>query len=377
MIRSKLSVRPVRTAMFLFALVAVSAMFASTAAARKSHHGHHWPPKAHKPEVKVMTRNMYFGADLTRSIAATSFPELLAANAQIWTNVLQSDIHARARLIAREIALTRPDLVGLQEVSQWLSGPLGDPADATTLEFDQLASLQFWLKVYGAPYKVVSSQQQIAIESPAGAPYNKDYRLVDRDVILAPKWASHGISLSNPAGANFVNSFSVTTGVGVEIEVERGWVSVDVNAKGKKFRFVNTHLESFHPGFRAQQAAELVAPTGAVGSAPGKVVLVGDINSDPNQPSPDNIAFNALLAGGLADTWTGANPGDPGNTYGFGELVNDPSPAGLFTQRIDHVMTKGAIAVKRSRLIGLHPFNRTASGLWPSDHAGVLSTIRP
>lgn len=364
MIRSTLSVRSVRTTLFLFALIATMAMFASTAA-------------AHKPEVKVMTRNMYFGADLTRSIAAATFPELLAANAQIFTNVIHSDIHARAKLIAREIAFTRPDLVGLQEVSQWLSGPLGDPADATTLEYDQLASLQYWLSRYGAPYKVIRSQQQIAIESPAGAPYNKDYRLVDRDVILTPEWGSHGLSLSSPAGANFVNSFSVTTGVGVVIEVERGWVSVDVNAKGKNFRFVNTHLESFHPGFRAQQAGELVAPSGPVGSAPGKVVLVGDMNSDPAQASPDNIAFNVLLSGGLIDTWPAANPGNPGNTFGFGELVNDPSPAGLFNQRIDHVMTKGDIKVQRSRLIGLSPFNRTASGLWPSDHAGVVSRLRP
>ncbi|MGH2960461.1 MAG: endonuclease/exonuclease/phosphatase family protein [Solirubrobacterales bacterium] len=377
MIRSTLSVRTLRTAMFLFALVAVSAMFASSAAAHKSHHGHHWPPKAHKPAVKVMTRNMYFGADLTRSIAATTFPELLAANAQIWTNVLHSEIPARARLIAREIASTRPDLVGLQEVSQWLSGPLGDPADATTLEFDQLASLQYWLAAYGAPYKVVKSQQQIAIESPAGAPYNKDFRLVDRDVILAPKWGSPGVVLSNPAGANFVTSFSVTTGVGVVIEVKRGWVSVDAKVKGKPFRFVNTHLESFHPGIRAQQAGELVAPTGAVGSAPGKVVLVGDMNSDPNEASPGNIAFNVLLSGGLVDTWPAVNPGDPGYTFGFGELVNDPSPAGLFNQRIDHVMTKGDIKVKRSRLIGLDPANRTASGLWPSDHAGLVAKLKP
>lgn len=377
MVRSKLSVRSARTTLFLFALLAVSAMFASSAAAHRWHHGHHGSPAAHKPEVKVMTRNMYFGADLTRSIAATTIPELLAANAQIYTNVIHSDIPARARLIAREIARTRPDLVGLQEVSQWLSGPLGDPADATTLEYDQLASLRFWLAAYGAPYKVVRSQQQISIESPAGAPYNKDFRLVDRDVILAPLWGSPGVSLSNATGANFVNNFSVTTGVGVVIEVKRGWVSVDVNAKGRKFRFVNTHLESFHPGFRAQQAGELVAPGGAVGSAPGKVVLVGDMNSDPGQPSPDNLAFNALLAGGLADTWASANPGDPGFTYGFGELVNDPSPAGLFHERIDHVMTKGDVAVTHSRLIGLDPANRTASGLWPSDHAGLVAKLRP
>lgn len=377
MVRSKLNVHPLRATLFLFALAAALTMFASSAAAHKSHHGHHGPPAAHKSEVKVMTRNMYFGADLTRSIAAATIPDLLAANAQIYTNVIHSDIPARARLIAREIARERPDLVGLQEVSQWLSGPLGDPADATTLEYDQLASLRYWLAAYGAPYKVVKSQQQISIESPAGAPYNKDFRLVDRDVILAPLWGSRGVSLSNAAGANFVNNFSVTTGVGAEIEVKRGWVSVDVNARGKKFRFVNTHLESFHPGFRAQQAGELVAPTGAVGSAPGKAVLVGDMNSDPNEPSPGGLAFDTLLAGGLSDTWASVNPGNPGYTFGFGELVDDPSPAGLFNQRIDHVMTNGAVATASSKLIGLDPGNRTASGLWPSDHAGLVARLKP
>jgi endonuclease/exonuclease/phosphatase family metal-dependent hydrolase len=374
MIRSTLTVRPLRTTIFLFALVAAMTMFATSAAAHGKHHG---SPKAHAPKVKVMTRNLYFGADLTRSITATTIPDLLAANAQIYTNVIHSDIPARAKLIAREIASEQPDLVGLQEVSQWLSGPLGDPADATTLEYDQLASLQHWLAVFGTPYKVVKSQQQISIESPAGAPYFKDYRLVDRDVILAPLSGSPGVALSNATGANFVNNLTVTTGVGAVIAVKRGWVSVDVNAKGRKFRFVNTHLESFHPIYRAQQAGELVAATGAVGSAPGNVVLVGDMNSDPNEGFPGDLAFNTLLAGGLTDTWPIANPGDPGYSFGFGELVNDPSPAGLFTQRIDHVMTKGDIKVKKSRLIGLDPANRTASGLWPSDHAGLVAKLKP
>lgn len=330
-----------------------------------------------QPKVDVMTRNLYFGADLTRSIVAPTVPDFLAANAQIYTNVLHSDIPARIRAVAREIALRRPDLIGLQEVSQWLSGPIGDPADATTVEFDQLATLRFWLAVYGAPYKVVKSQTEIAIEAPAGAPYNKDFRLVDRDVILAPLFGSPGIKLSNPAGANFATSLPLVNGIGQPIDVKRGWASVDVDAKGRKFRFVNTHLESFHPLVRFAQASELVAPTGPIGSAPGKVVLVGDINSDPAQAPPDNFAFGALLAAGMTDTWPVANPGDPGLTCCFGELLTDLTPVGVFTQRIDHVMTRGAIGVTQSSLVGLNPANRTPSGLWPSDHAGVVTRLTP
>lgn len=355
---------------FVSVLFAATVLLVSTQSTKAFSFGH-------KSQVKVMTRNMYFGADLTRSIVAPTLPDFIASNAEIFNNVEHSDIPARARSIAREIASTRPDLVGLQEVSQWYSGPFNDPAEASELEFDQLASLRFWLAVYGAPYKVVASQEQISIEAPAGPPHNKDFRLVDRDVILAPVFGSWGTRLTNATGANFANSLTLTNGIGQTIEVKRGWVSVDAKIKHKSFRFVNTHLESFHPGVRVAQASELVAPGGPIGSAPGKAVLVGDINSSPAQAFPDNLAFGALLAAGMSDTWAVANPGDPGYTCCFGELLDDPSPVGVFSQRIDHVLTKGSIGVKRAKTVGLNPHNRTRSGLWPSDHAGVLTTLTP
>lgn len=378
MIRSTFGAHSARATLILIAIFALGAAFTPTTWATGGNGHSDWHPSPSKQhEVKVMTRNMYFGADLTRAIAAPTVPDFLAANAQIFANVEQSDIPARARAVAREIAFRQPNLVGLQEVSQWLSGPFNDPGDATIVEYDQLAALLSALAEYGSPYKVVKAQEQISIEAPAGAPYYKDYRLVDRDVILAPMRGSHGITLSNPAGANFVSNLTVTSGIGQPIEVKRGWVSVDVNAKGRKFRFVNTHLESFHPGFRAMQAGELVAPTGPVGSAPGKAVLVGDMNSDPNQASPDNIAYNTLIAAGLIDVWTVANPGNPGFTCCFDELLDNPSPVGVFDERIDQVFTKGAIGVVRSRIVGLNPYNKTQSGLWPSDHAGVTATLTP
>lgn len=370
MIRLLLGTRSARVVLLSSAVLVCLALWVPAATATGA-------TAAAQPKVKVMTRNLYFGADLTRSIVAPTLPDFLAANAQIWTNVLGSDIPARARAIAREIALTRPDLVGLQEVSRWLSGPIGDPADATDVEFDQLASLRFWLLVYGAPYRVVKSQEEIAIEAPAGAPYNKDFRLVDRDVILAPLWGSHGTELSNATGGHFVNNLVLTNGIGQTIEVRRGWASVDVEVKGREFRFVNTHLESFHPGVRATQAGELVAPSGPVGSAPGKVVLVGDINSGPEQPFPENLAFGVLAGSGMTDTWAAANPGDPGFTCCFSELLDDPAPTGVFSERIDHVLTRGDIDTLGARLVGLNPLNRTASGRWPSDHAGVVTTLAP
>jgi endonuclease/exonuclease/phosphatase family metal-dependent hydrolase len=326
--------------------------------------------------AKVMTRNIYLGADLTRSITATSVPQLLAANAQIFANVQQTNFPERAKALAREIANADPTLIGLQEVALWRSGAFNNPAPATTVEYDFLASLQSELAAVGAPYNVVRVQEEADLESPAGSPYFKDFRLTMHDAILVKSGLGSEVALSNAQSANFNNNLTLTTGTGQTITVKRGWVSVDAVVNKRSFRFVDTHLEAFHPGFRAQQAQELVAASGPVGSAPGKAVLVGDINSDPAQPSPNNLAYNVLIGSGMVDTWPVANPGDPGLTCCFSELLGDPS-ASVFDSRIDHVLTKGAVGVTASRVYGTDPDNRTASGLWPSDHAGVMATLTP
>jgi hypothetical protein len=60
-----------------------------------------------------------------------------------------------------------------------------------------------------------------------------------------------------------------------------------------------------------------------------------------------------------------------------GELLSDPSTAG-FDTRIDHVLTRGAEApTSMAKLTGLDMDNRTPSGLWPFDQAGVITTLFP
>jgi hypothetical protein len=76
------------------------------------------------------------------------------------------------------------------------------------------------------------------------------------------------------------------------------------------------------------------------------------------------------------DTWPVANPGNPGLTSGFSELLDDPS-ASVFDRRIDDVFAKGAIGVNSSKVYGTDPDNRAAGGLWPSDHAGVAASLTP
>ena len=328
--------------------------------------------------VKVMTRNLYLGADLNPAITATTVPEFLAANAHIFSVVQQTNFPERAVALAREIADADPTLIGLQEVAIWYSGAFNDPTPATTVEYDFLASLQEELVRVGAPYDVVRVQAEADIEGPAGAPHFKDFRLVQRDVILVKAGQGDEVKLTNDQSGNFDSTLVLTTGTGQQIPVKRGWVSVDATVNRRTFRFVNTHLEAFHPLIRLEQAQELIAPTGPIGgSAEDDVILVGDINSGPELPVPANrLAFLALVDFGLTDTWAVANPGDPGFTAGFGELLDDPLETAL-EHRVDHVMTLGDIGVVRSRIYGTDPDNRTATGMWPSDHAGVVATLTP
>jgi hypothetical protein len=47
----------------------------------------------------------------------------------------------------------------------------------------------------------------------------------------------------------------------------------------------------------------------------------------------------------------------------------------ILNDRRDFVLFRGSFQVLRADLVGADPANRTTSGLWPSDHAGVLAKL--
>ena len=98
---------------------------------------------------------------------------------------------------------------------------------------------------------------------------------------------------------------------------------------------------------------------------------MGDLNSgiarhhEPERPG-DDLAFKALAAFGMHDN-------------GAVQSCCYPSlfdPAGVFDHTVDHVLTKPRLATVRARVTGNDPQQRTPSGLWPSDHGGVVSTLK-
>jgi len=363
--------------------------------------------------VKVMTRNVYLGADLTRAFNATGFHEFIEANGQILRDVDATNFPLRSQALGDEILRKRPDLVGLQEVALWRLGPVavpptisGQPFGAVNVKYD---FLQLLLGQLEGKYKVAVVQEEFDFEAPADyndvdndapagsfaqedpavndeGPNSTDDaevngRLTMRDVILVRKGGR--AKVRNPQGGQFENLLEVSV-AGLPVTVQRGWTAVDVKAqKGRgdkrqrtRFRFVNTHLEAFddetqNPSIRSQQARELYAPDGPADKK--RVVLLGDLNSDDDTVQPaDQQAYRALVEGGFRERST-ANP--------LSCCLNDPllraaGPGSLadFDHQVDHVMTnmKRKAKLLSSSVTGLAAVN----GLWPSDHAGVFSKLR-
>jgi endonuclease/exonuclease/phosphatase family metal-dependent hydrolase len=361
------------------------------------HHGHgngQGGDHGRGKQVDVMTRNLYLGADLAPAIGAPSLESFVAATGQILREVTANDFPTRAKGLAQEILAKKPDLVGLQEVALWRTGPpslapvLSGVPTATTVRYDYLQLLLDQLNKGKTQYEVVISQNEFDLEAPGdengvagdgpaaqGIPNAEiNGRLTMRDVILARRGA--GVQTSNPQSGNFKTLLSVPI-LGKPLTIKRGWTATDAKVRGShSFRFVNTHLEAFDPAalvpsIRSLQAGELVAPGGpATGTLP--VVLVGDLNSDDDTVEPgDQQAYRTLLNAGFVERSTNVPLGcclrSSLLAEGAGGSVAD------FDHQVDHVMTNDPrhIELEDSEVTGLLPVN----GFWSSDHAGLFSSL--
>jgi endonuclease/exonuclease/phosphatase family metal-dependent hydrolase len=355
------------------------------------------PKKQRGTAVKVMTRNLYLGADLGPALASTSLSGFFEANGAILRAVDASNFPVRAKGLAQEIREEEPDLVGLQEAALWRTGEpsaivakTGVPV-ATTVKYDFLQLLLGQLNKGKTKYKAVVVNPEFDFEAPAdynGQPHDGpgggspgllenteiDGRLTMRDVILVRQGA--GVTVSNPQMGHY-SHLLVEEIAGTKVTIVRGWTSVDARVRGSaKFRFVNTHLESFdpetvYPSIRAQQASELVAPGGpATGSLP--VILVGDLNSDlKTEVKPgDGQAYAVLKQAGLRERST-SKP--LGCCIEGSEDLRGGGKAD-FNHKVDHVMTDAPKRVKllESAVTGLRKHN----GYWDSDHAGLFSELK-
>lgn len=323
-----------------------------------------------RDHIPVETHNLYVGFDITTLLTAPNLPALAQAVTAGYASVQATDFASRADQLAHEIATTHPDLVGLQEVATYYVQTPGDsltahPTPATTVTIDFLQLLLGSLEARGQHYHAVAIVRNTDAELPDSL--GNDIRLADHEVILA----RDDIETSNSQAHNYTARLIVTLpGTNVQLQLPRGWVSVDVGTGSGSYRFVSTHLETeAAPPIQAAQANELLA---ALSGTTLPTILVGDFNSAADGST--TTTHSMVLADGYSDAWALARASQVGYTCcQEADLLNSRSE---LSQRIDYIFFRGSFDVINTRLVGDLLGERVSGGLWPSDHAGVFGTLR-
>ena len=330
--------------------------------------------------LKVMTRNMDTGTDLGYIFSATDQFSFLVAVTNTFQESHASNIAERAAGVAAEIHDQQPDFVALQELTRWRIGPPGavpftTGGPATLVVDDTLPSLLGALNSLGEHYHVIAVRQNGDDEAPAifdGSLRLFNVRLTDFDAVLARSDLPVSELKIENVQMDYFNAFlSFPTPVGA-IALPRGWIAVDAKLRGKSYRIVDTHLEGLDPNVQAAQTRELVNGPAISTNA---VVIAGDLNSDADNPDPTfGPAYHILLNAGFLDSWATVHPGDPGYTIPL--FLEDPYAPSTPSRRIDLLLTHDGtdtITAFDSVRVGLTDL--TPSGLFPSDHTGVVSSF--
>jgi Endonuclease/Exonuclease/phosphatase family len=322
--------------------------------------------------VTLMSYNLYLGADLTPLATAPSVPAFIGAAGTAFANVNATDFNDRANAIADQILATGPQFIGLQEVTTWRTGQGLDPAPATTVAYDFLGILGNALTARGLSYTPIAAVQNLDVEVPAATTTGLiDIRLTDQDVLLARTDLPPGVTYANAQAQNFSTAVTLTV-AGMPITFLRGWNSADVTVDGETFRLVNTHLEPISELARLAQAQELL---NGPGNTPLPLVLIGDLNTEAAPPAaaPGGATYASLLAAGFLDALAAAGIGDQSTCCQDADLLN---PASLLSSRIDLALVRGGLEVLSAEVVGEAQADRSALGLWPSDHAGIVVTLQ-
>lgn len=371
------------------------------------------PTQATDNAVKVMTQNQYLGADLAPVIMATNPADFFSAAVAVLDQVRRNNFPLRAQRLATEIALTQPDVIGLQEV---LNFKLND-RNLRPPFVDHLAATLAALAARGQHYVVAASVTNLKLTIPIdinGDDTPEQVSLEDRDVILVRKGITFtklvgnyntdgglcGVPVPNPVpvppatlqsqpsadGCNYTIRAVVNSPVG-EIAVERGFVGIDATVRGQKYRFVNTHLELRQPDptdpnsavIQFLQSVELIGTLQALTPVDRPLILLGDFNSSPVDPAIDLIftPYQIITGADLVDIWNNNRLMflDPA---GFtccqnADLSNRVS---LLSERIDLIFVSDPWVRAGAVVTGRVPiFPLLLPPNWASDHGGVFSKL--
>jgi endonuclease/exonuclease/phosphatase family metal-dependent hydrolase len=178
------------------------------------------------------------------------------------------------------------------------------------------------------------------------------------------------VRVSKTFKGGFRDTFDPPTQVGTARQL-RGWVGIDAKLGNRRFRLVTTHLEAYDPAIGDKQIKQLLK--GPLASKRRQSILIGDLNSDPKSGGTDSRgaarqpnAYRTAIAAGFV------NPLPRRETCCFPEDLHASSE---LTSWIDHILVRPRVRVVRSAIVGSRSSERVG-GLWPSDHAGIVATLR-
>jgi hypothetical protein len=318
--------------------------------------------ETHNTVFSIMTRNMDLGSDYGPALAAHDAASFEHGVTTIYNEIVASNIAERAAGVAVEIQQTMPTAVSLQEISLVQRFVWTGTQWSFLDQIDQLAALRTALAQLGLSYSLAAEVNELDIAAPSDAGYL--LRIRDSEVILVRSdLPANILTMSNPQTGHYTHLLSFQTPVGTVTAIA-GWASIDITAMGSIVRVIDTHLESRSASIAAAQANELLIGP-AVTNLP--VVVAGDLNSGPGTTTE---AYD-VIAAAMMDTWSATKPNDPGLTlplHGEDFFPYETSP----DRRIDLIFTRGLRPIT-DILIGTNDL--TPSGLYPSDHAGVVARL--
>ena len=338
------------------------------------------PALAAQPECgghrgfSTFTANAYIGADIAAPLSLDPtdpnyLQNLLGTVTATYGQVIASDPPARMKGLACEIAASRPDVVGLEEIwsvsqaSATASGP-----GTFMVVYDYLQLLTNALAAHGLHYAVAATATESDIimpmlDLPTGAVLYG--RITDHEVILARTDLPPGhLRVSNPQSGHYENYLTVPA---IGLSLYRGWCSVDVASRGETFRYICTHLEEeTAPVIQLAQAKELLGSLDH--NMP--VVLVGDLNADPLHRN-GTMTYDEFTQAGFKDAWTALHPHNRTGGLTWGHDADLADPTQRFVWRIDLVLYRGNAFQPEELEILDARLSHTQAPLWPSDHAAV------
>ena len=371
------------------------------------------PAQASDSQVKVMTRNLYLGADV--GIAMDLIPNLSAAAQFMWDQVKKTDFNKRAPRLAAEIIAKNPDVVGLQEATIWfckknllskrievfnftkqfLAATKAQGSEYVLAQKDGITALNTGFSIAAVPFITMvhdpeTFQPLFGQDSAACGFEIADALAIRAD--LADKVLKVGNS-------EYEQKYTIVPTI---MSIYRGYTWADIQIGNSPVRFVTTHLESLWDENKvpnaAIQAKQLLAD---LINTKNPIIVMGDFNSDPRDPRmPANpnpgeqpVASDACPAGtskcnayllmteaGYTDS--GPDPLLPENyTWGMNALLTGPDPVRLkvaeqlgnragYTDRLDYVFVKNGVTVSSATLVGASAPNNLNT-----DHAGVVALL--